>query len=100
MTPDELRRFLSRITYKPGYRLNLEIDGITFLIRLVLVTAPLRDVQGGADITLRYSQTYDPNLFLDEYMARRIVGEFLLGWEIHERDEWFKLDGKQVRNPH
>jgi len=102
-------RFLKRITYKPGYKFScwLDSENSTSMVdqRLVLnMVVPVPD-STRADhkpTSLVFTSTFPlievvhggPDLLLHR------VKDFFLTWERHELDEWFRLDGKMLHDPH
>ncbi len=99
-TADQLRQFLTRITYKPGssFRVSdsyLDVGAIELILEMrVPNTHPPHDV-----VSIRTGRIVDwPPVserdFLD--LVRAVVHQF----ELHEADEWLRLDGKIAFNPH
>jgi hypothetical protein len=112
---ERFRELVAKLTYKPGYRLHAERDMI-------------RGAEAGClfRITFRTRNTYQPSeqidlmqcfliphwllerwgilLAKDEDAALRKMMRWVrkaLGWhELHERDEWIRVDGTMVFNPH
>lgn len=114
MTFFQAQATLKRISYKPEFRFTLnpihENDysskdkrqriGATLSIYANFPdSVPERRGQR-ADVI--YAQTVSSELLAnyDEVRFLKWVREAVLSFEIHERDEWFRLDGKLVYNPH
>lgn len=105
-TPADLCYFIEgHVTYKPGYRLSAWVDGETLTLNMVASGMPdstgtIRHNEGDT-FSIAYTRRYDARMLLDnEERLLTVLRGFFTGFEAHERDEWFKVDGKPVRNPH
>jgi hypothetical protein len=90
---------ISRYSYKPGWTLRVgQRDGRDWLL-IDVATKDARDpsvgwrLPGGRLIT-RAVEAMD-----DEQLTAWVLG-LIDEIERHERDEWFKRDGKPVNDPH
>lgn len=96
----KVQRALSRLSYKPTFRFEAfqSSDGDQIEIRIVHVAPDSRD--GFTPIPLTSFSIFNADAaHLDEavfYLVRRQIHEM----ELHEIDEWLKIDGKHVKNPH
>lgn len=93
LSDDQIRQFVSRITYKPGR--ELDAHNRTIHIRWAV---PDRD-GNDCKVQLRFSKHVPegaPDLKFLEYFIMTFIEEI----ERHEMDEWFKVDGVRVRDPH
>lgn len=54
------------------------------------------------EVTIAYTQKVPVEHLIrgGTNLALNIVQMFFSGWERHEMDEWFRLDGKMIRDPH
>jgi hypothetical protein len=90
---DQIRQELKKITYKPGYEFTADNYGGTILIT---VTTPyLKNANGGNDVFISIRHEYCHSMPLS-IAVRNLVREL----ELHEVDEWLKVDGKRIREPH
>ena len=98
----EAMKLLEGITYKPdvelmffwmpGGGLSLQITGDTFD-----ASDPNKhiNVRGGQSLT-----AYDLENFLDREGLLDWVRSTVRGFESHEIDEWLKIGGEHIRDPH
>lgn len=100
MTRAELEALLARITYKPGTRCDI---GPAYDYVLIRITHSVLDACNAADPT---PIPVANHLRLDslEHLTERHVLQFIesayRSFEQHEVDEWLKLDGKHINDPH
>lgn len=98
--------FMDDLTYKPGYNLNLRQSGIDYYLDVTMRTVDsVADTQSiGRLPEIKIGQTFAlPPGFLDYWSAERFaqfIERSILDIERHELDEWLKLDGVHLRNPH
>lgn len=104
-TIEEVRLFLSRITYKPNWKFEL-IQNLDFGLELHVTS----EVQNSQTIEHEsYSRTVIKSMLLldpseevdpsEEWLIANLR-KLLFEIEMHERDEWLKLDGKHLFAPH
>lgn len=97
LSTELLRTHLARITYKPGWSLELR-EGRWEGQHLVITTVVEDAFKPGEKVTLDvhspipHMHSFDQ---FDEWLMWRL-------WRIesHEMREWFKRDGKVVSSPH
>lgn len=105
-TPTDLCFFIEgHVTYKPGYKLGAWVDGANVVLNMVASGLP--EATGktarneGDTFSIAYTRRYDARMLLrNKELLLAVLRGFFTGFEAHERDEWFKVDGKPVRNPH
>lgn len=100
MKPFEARELLKRVTYKPGVKLAFD-PGESFGIATLTITSMVQDVnEPSRTIPLTNRQALPPLEYMDrdEFIFR--IGDALMRFERHECDEWFRVDGKPVNDPH
>lgn len=104
MTPDDARRIVRGITYKPGYKFELGVcnNGTDYV--LVIWQIGLPDARDPArTVNLRY---IGPERDIMEIACYQT--EDLLRWaretaaylEVHEMHEWLRYEGKLFCDPH
>lgn len=107
MTHEDIRHFFEeRITYKPGYRFRVYRMENKAEIAVWLTSAPLPDADGinaePSPIVVRslFRET-EINALPDAERRMRLHAETMIRcMELHEMDEWFRLDGAYVKDPH
>lgn len=107
-SPTDVLKYLGRITYKPGYKFTYWVDDknqSTYRQNIVLnlvVPVPDSTRKDQKPVTIVFTNRI-PFEYLyhngPNYLLVR-VRDFFLEWEKHEMDEWFRLDGEMVRDPH
>lgn len=108
----ETRRLLARVTYKPGWALTATAPDE------VILSKPWRPWEVTVGLDYRVMSLEDPfcsvllttaMVLTESHLAQMLRDEQLVYWvvqnlirraELHEMDEWLKLDGKCVTNPH
>ena len=87
---------LNRLTYKPDSEFSLRTNP-----HMLMLTQRLPDATGRANGLVRVSLTADlPPYPVDLDDAMAIIGDLCQRAEQHEVDEWLRLDGVQVVEPH
>lgn len=101
MRRSEAERILSRITYKPGWKIELLEqwpDRISVRIELSVLDS------GDRRTTIRVARSrYLPDGFLRWCTETELIDQIrnaVSDMEAHERDEWFQVDGKPIYDPH
>lgn len=104
MTFQELENLISRITYKRGFQFNVERDQSRAIcyIRLTAWVTPSNRPNTEEIIPIVQMSA------LDEYALSKMsmdsvlqfISHSLFSLEKHELNEWFKIDGKHVEDPH
>jgi hypothetical protein len=88
---DDCKEWLRHVTYKPGTTFIIDLDVLQF-------EQPVVDAYGGDYVKYAYG-----HLKLNPPMTKRqfynAVHEIIAFREMHEMDEWFKIDGIQVYPP-
>lgn len=103
MTEEEVRSIVERITYKPGWTLNVGRDGERLYVQA--------SVSEESDLTLdptRRTTNRTPwksgKRYLSPFMCRQEIVGTVLGLiqdaELHELREWFRYRGAAIYNPH
>ena len=107
---------VAHITYKPGYRLRVDDPGMGGRVLLVIV-ARMRNTYRPADPPNELAMRFEVQPWLLERWGEwaswdqagvgrarrdilRWVRKCLGHHELHERDEWFRVDGVMVFDPH
>lgn len=102
MTEREVLDVLRAVTYKPGWSINARFDDMRFerVVSLMISRSATdatsgRPIQlgGGWPVPLPLSALTREHLLEEIYCALRDV-------EMHEIDEWFKINGVCVTAPH
>ncbi len=104
MTPAEVKKAVSRITYKPGWKFYAGVlPEKGYAVCLVILTAPLLDAYGSEQtIEVNQQQVY-PFAFVKQWdhdMLLHVMADLIRRVEEHEMLEWFMFDGERVNDPH
>jgi hypothetical protein len=99
MTRGEVTAFLRRVTYKPGWVLDTRHVGEGQLCLQWTFLAPCA-VTGEPSTQLTGMQLVEPAFFDNEKAVERFVRHQLRNIELHELDEFFKVDGIAPYYPH
>jgi hypothetical protein len=97
MTIDEFIALVSKITYKPGYKISARQADSAVELR---IEATLPDSCLGTSRRFELSQWLWPDWIGGEGEALHIIAAHVREFELHEMDEWLKLDGAKVHDPH
>lgn len=95
------RRLLAKITYKPGW--VLEVVWTRYGAVELCATWPVTDVVTGASIKLEHKRRYgwrDLVRLTDAQVVEYFIYRFFYEAEVHELREWLKFDGDHVIDPH
>lgn len=99
---EQVRFLLGRVTYKPGWKLVLSpMDDYQRWIEITTV-AEMTSLDGRGTTVLQRPMRYDAGCLRgsEEWLLRLLVVESIRWMEMHEMDEWLKLDGLHMRDPH
>lgn len=101
----ELEAIVARITYRPGWQIRVVDEGTRGpnpLVRLVLSLETIDSNWLPSQIGLRvtFEESLPVSTFQDERDFVEYVWQRLQFAENHEACEFFRLDGKPVRDPH
>lgn len=99
MTADEAMAILRGVTYKPEFRLRFR-KGRDWIVMTMEVDRPdVRDPSNVGPLVMEANVEYRlAGSRVDSILYQ--VRENLRRFELHECDEWIKLDGKTVWDPH
>ncbi len=95
LTITQLHSILSRVTYKPGWELTITDDENPSLC----ITAWLKDAYNPGDRMLVDIHSQLPPFFTESEVLRWLRWR-LREIEVHEVDEFLRVDGKAVFDPH
>lgn len=103
MTYAELQMLLIRVTYKPNFKFQAyrqaNVDSIRVSLAAQLPDA--RDTEGQIVTIHSCLDISEPTLLgYTQSQVLEYLCKLILDFEKHEADEWFKLDGVQVNDPH
>jgi hypothetical protein len=119
VTFEEAKQVVSRIRYKPGWRMKLrrardeslpphhfDPNPLPYHELAILFDAPdarnWEDLQRACPIPLVMRSHIHPRELAgmtEESLVQYLRHQIAVA-EQHEADEWFRLDGVQIRNPH
>lgn len=97
LTPDEAQEQLNRISYKKGFKLTLSFLWDDFAV--LAIDTKVVDSETDKRYNTGIKRIIELNR-LDKSTFIRAVYITLNGWEQHECQEFFKVDGVPVYNPH
>jgi hypothetical protein len=94
-------RILKHLSYKPNMKLELEPPHIFPNPALVLRAEVENSYNPGEKIKVGF-RTEIPEFFneRDDHKFIEWVFQTIMKWERHEAQEWFKLDGVPLDDPH
>jgi hypothetical protein len=97
MTFEEMREVVSRVTYRPGWRLSLELDRFEGPVLVVEATEPdSSDARKTIDLRIiTFIPPVDDEHAFMEWLLYRFCRI-----ETHEAREWLRLDDERWVNPH
>lgn len=103
------QEFFETFTYKPNFRFDLDDDPYsksTLRVRIQMMVPdsrendPCRPDQLWVRKQVPVSQTVSLGHYWEDSYARGHIREILIKMEIHEVDEWFRVNGELVFDPH
>ena len=98
----ELQGLLKRLTYKSNMQITIEEYHITpaypYTLMVRLFTNDSTGKEG--DVTILCTKPLNKYDVISEQPFIRAIRLALINVEIHELDEWLKLDGEMVNDPH
>jgi hypothetical protein len=103
MTPQEIEAFIDRITYKPGWEVAYVWSPHPpgSFVLTVYTSVNLPDSRNpGKTVPFTNGIAISPPDFLSEQRLLLHIRSMFLAAEMHELDEWFKLDGVPAHDPH
>jgi len=105
---ERLRQLLKRITYKPGWEFLVPTpsddrwrDVVQFFItRSVHDLSQPDSLEMPKKLTMYFGIEVYMLLITDEKWLLQYIFDCVTRFELHERDEWYKVDGKCFKEPH
>jgi len=103
MTFEEAAAILARVTYKPGmtfYLDDIPVFGGDYALLLRAVDLP--NSNGGVPITLMFHRRIcadNLSLYKEDDLMNEVT-QLCVFHERHEMEEWLKLDGVRLHEPH
>lgn len=104
----DVLKFLGKFTYKPGYKLQFWVDSERKLKRdqsiVMNMVIPVPDSTRAdhKEVSIVFTQGVALEHILrggPDFLGQ-LVKDFILKWERHEMDEWFRYEGRMLENPH
>ena len=98
-----VKAIVSRIDYKPDFK--IDVYGTYDVSIRVIFKRPVPDSNNPSQVAPQiFSRDYTPELVLSmkdpyEYILRDLIHS-IQQMEMHEMDEWLRVDGVRVREPH
>lgn len=104
----DVLKFLGRITYKPGYKFSCWVEDTNrptmerMIVLNLVVPVPdsTRADQKPVSIVFTDRESVHNCVHSGSMYLLHRVQHFFLSWEKHEMDEWLRVDGEMVRDPH
>lgn len=101
----ELRKVAARLSYRPGHRIDIVTTSWNNYVcapRLEVIGENVPDASGAGVTHTNWcvSLGVGPSGLMSPRDLIRLVQYITAEGELHERDEWLKLDGRQIRPPH
>lgn len=99
---NRIDRINDRVTYKPGWKIELRQPLSTPWEVHLTVAGTVPDVTTGLPTTVYGTHRLPRDVF--DNLPDDLVYDWIRGWiveaEMHELDEFFKVDGRHFRDPH
>lgn len=93
-----LAAVLERLHYKPGWKFSIMRNTESGFMTLV-VQAAVENVEAPHEkVQINMTETVHPEMTDDEFI--NTVCSAICKMEMHEVDEYFKVDGRHYREPH
>lgn len=98
---NKVESIIKRLSYKPGWTLLVEHHIQTDRFRFTL-SHKAEDATGiyTGYVPVTLQKFLCPDMIPDESYLMMFLRQMFLDMEHHEFQEWFKLDGVPVENPH
>lgn len=103
MTFEKAREIVSNITYKPGWSISIHENYGYYQFPVLTIDAEVRDSYDPSKIvSIRGTKTLSHSLIYDltKMSLLQLIRQFIHQTEIHESDEWIRLNGEMIFNPH
>jgi hypothetical protein len=113
LRPADVQLLVDRVRYKPHFKISVRYEGPEYSPRDVTVnltlTAPdANTVVGDKDellppliaVTLPFMVTYEALFHMDASDFYELLHENIKRLEFHEVDEWLRVDGRRLHDPH
>lgn len=95
-----IEQWLKRVSYRPGFKFRLFDAHMGYnMIETTYESEDAAHPEHRTTIKLRV-QNVVPDLQSEEHFITWFKYDILMKIERHECEEWFRMDGKQVHNPH
>ena len=98
-----MERLVSRIAYKPNWRLSAHLGNQPTPAIIIEAMASVQDSSGsGVRIEIGKSMTLPPQVLcqFSDLDILRYLFMVIMEMERHEAEEWFKMDGVRLYDPH
>lgn len=99
MLTNELIGIFKQVTYKPGYDIQVDYVGQGLIEFSMSVMVPDSDCPDKL-IKVAIEQKFNVFEVWDEDEVVECIKQLIWNFELHEMDEWLRLKGKRLRNPH
>lgn len=98
--PSQYKAWLERITYRPNVIIHVDHDIYSnqIVLRIVVKTIDSRDMKTPIDI--HHNRTIEAMCIRNFDDFKHLVKEALFTVEKHEFDEFFRVDGVMLNDPH
>ena len=93
-------KVLARITYRPNVELRFDRGTVGLPPRFMVGMMTEDTYNPGRHIRIVHSTYLPAGVCNDEKWALAFIRQCVHNMEAHEADEWLKLDGQVVNNPH
>ena len=98
LTRDEIRDIVASISYKPGFKIELtKIDAHSCEFD---VQMQVKDTYKPGNTIVHSTHCFSLGYFGRKEHLIEFIRHAITTLELHERDEWFKVDGKLLNDPH
>lgn len=95
----ELAKIVETIEYKPGWKFGVQPFSYCRNETELIISADLEDTYNPGSKVLVAEKSIFPN-FLTPSEVARFIYRCILDLERHETEEWFRVDGVRIYDPH
>jgi hypothetical protein len=98
-----VRALLARVTYKPGAVFTVMQNPFTGFLIIGLTSEVQNATDPACKVQISMQVRIDPDQVLempDNEFYQMVLYTLVEEWETHEMQEWLKVDGKPVKDPH
>ena len=98
-TLESVTAYVARYTYKPGARFTVSTHEHSYGFIAIMLIIEVPDAEHPGQLTRVVNmQSVEPGMPME--VLPQLIRELVRKAELHEIDEWLRLDGARVHEPH